>query len=626
MAAGSGWSVDSGLNDMGLRARLSMLIAVRVVVGTLLLGWAILLQINTPGVFPVDPLFLLIGLTYALSVVYIATMRFVDRHLWLIDVQLGTDAILVSAFIQVTGGITSYFSSLYVLPIIAASTMRSRRGALQVAALSSVLYLAIVTGQYLDSQEYLPLSWQVAVVLPGLRFAQYTVAINLLGFVAVALLSGSLAEGLRSAGVRLADASLQIEDLRAFNERVIDSLVSGLVTTDLDGRVLTFNRGAMAITGLRPEDAAGRDVGDVLQVPAPVRARLETLSLLAPSVEAGTPAYETRSVRADIEFRRPSGGAIEIGLTGTLLALPDGRSGYLITFQDVTNIKRLERDARLQQRLAAVGEMAAGIAHEIRNPLASMYGSIQVLRQELALSEEQAQLMDIVLRESERLNDTIRSFLAYARPQRLSTTRIDLQAIVQDAAALLRNSADVRGDHVIVLDTVSEPVWYDADENQIRQIIWNLATNGLRAMPKGGRLRLGVSTDRTGEAAGEVVLTVQDEGCGIPAEEVDSIFQPFRSSFGNGTGLGLAIVHRIVTAYNGVIQVSSTVGVGTTISVRLPIHAPVAVASLRRRRGRSHAFSWWTTSYRCARCCASCFAATDTRWSSPKTARRPSRP
>ena len=126
---------------------------------------------------------------------------------------------------------------------------------------------------------------------------------------------------------------------------------------------------------------------------------------------------------------------------------------------------------------------------------------------------------------------------------------------------------------------MSEPVWYDADENQIRQIIWNLATNGLRAMPTGGRLRLGVSTDRTGEAAGEVVLTVQDEGCGIPAEEVDSIFQPFRSSFGNGTGLGLAIVHRIVTAYNGVIQVSSTVGVGTTISVRLPIHAPVAVAS-----------------------------------------------
>ena len=579
MAAGSGWSVDSGLNDMGLRARLSMLIAVRVVVGTLLLGWAILLQINTPGAFPVDPLFLLIGLTYALSVVYIATMRFVDRHLWLIDVQLGTDAILVSAFIQVTGGITSYFSSLYVLPIIAASTMRSRRGALQVAALSSVLYLAIVTGQYLDSQEYLPQSWQIAVVLPGLRFAQYTVAINLLGFVAVTLLSGSLAEGLRSAGARLADASLQIEDLRAFNERVIDSLVSGLVTTDLDGRVLTFNRGAMAITGLKPENAIGRDVGDVLQVPAPVRARLETLSLLAPSVEAGTPVYETRSVRADIEFRRPSGGAIEIGLTGTLLALPDGRSGYLITFQDVTNIKRLERDARLQQRLAAVGEMAAGIAHEIRNPLASMYGSIQVLRQELSLSEEQAQLMDIVLRESERLNDTIRSFLAYARPQRLSTTRIDLQAIVQDAAALLRNSADVRGDHVIVLDTVSEPVWYDADENQIRQIIWNLATNGLRAMPTGGRLRLGVSTDRTGEAAGEVVLTVQDEGCGIPAEEVDSIFQPFRSSFGNGTGLGLAIVHRIVTAYNGVIQVSSTVGVGTTISVRLPIHAPVAVAS-----------------------------------------------
>ncbi len=158
------------------------------------------------------------------------------------------------------------------------------------------------------------------------------------------------------------------------------------------------------------------------------------------------------------------------------------------SFQDVTDVKRLERDARLRQRLAAVGEMAAGIAHEIRNPLASMSGSIQVLRQELPLSEEQAQLMDIVLRESERLNDTIRSFLAYARPQRSAMARLDIRRVLQDAATLLRNSAEVRNDHVIDVEVPAEPVWYEADENQIRQIVWNLATNGLRAMANGGRL------------------------------------------------------------------------------------------------------------------------------------------
>ena len=149
----------------------------------------------------------------------------------------------------------------------------------------------------------------------------------------------------------------------------------------------------------------------------------------------------------------------------------------------------------MQQRLAAVGEMAAGIAHEIRNPLASMSGSIQVLRQELPLTEEQAQLMDIVLRESERLNDTIRSFLAYARPQRFDVDRLDVRRVVQDAAALLRNSADVREDHVVDVDVPADPVWYEADENQIRQILWNLATNGLRAMPSGGRLLLSAKTE-----------------------------------------------------------------------------------------------------------------------------------
>ena len=547
---------------MDLRARLSTLITVRVIVSTLLLGSAILIQINTPGAFPVDPFFFLIGLTYALSVVYLATLRLAERHHWLADVQLGVDAILVSAFILVTGGITSYFSSLYLLPIIAASTVRFRRGALQVAILSAVLYLGIVAAQYIEQLWLIPPAWQADLhMLPTLRFAQFTVAINLFGFLAVALLSGSLAEGLRSAGARLEHASHEIQDLRAFNEHIIDSLLSGLVTTDAVGRVLTFNRGAATITGLRPEEVIGQHVTEVLQFPPHYRSDPATL-----------PA--ARSARADFQFRTGDGRVLEIGYTVTTLRFPDGGSGDLITFQDVTDLKRLERNARMQQRLAAVGEMAAGIAHEIRNPLASMSGSIQVLRQELPLSAEQATLMDIVLRESERLNDTIRSFLAYARPQRFATARIDIGKVVQDAAVLLRNSSDVRDGHVVAVDVPPVPLWYEADENQMRQIVWNLATNGLRAMAHGGRLVLGVAG-----GAAEVVLSVEDQGCGIPADELDSIFQPFRSSFEKGTGLGLAIVHRIVTDYNGVIQVSSTVGVGTTVRVRLPVHAPVAVAS-----------------------------------------------
>jgi two-component system sensor histidine kinase PilS (NtrC family) len=547
---------------MDLRSRLSTLIAVRVIVGTLLLGSAILVQLNRPGAFPINPFFFLIGLTYALSVIYIGTLRFVDRHPWIADAHLGADAILVSAFIHVTGGITSYFSSLYLLPIMAASTVRFRRGALQVATLSAILYLALVISQYIEPTAFFPRSWQAlgASQLPSQRFAQYTVAINLFGFFAVAVLSGSLAENLRSAGARLERASTQIADLRAFNQYVIDSMLSGLVTADMEGRILTFNRAASNITGLAAGQTIGRDIREVMQLPVQFIGRLQSLG-------------ETRSHRADHQYRSPDGRLIEIGLTVTTLSLPDGRSGYLFTFQDVTDVRRLERGARMQQRLAAVGEMAAGIAHEIRNPLASMSGSIQVLRQELPLSEEQAQLMDIVLRESARLNDTIKSFLAYARPQRVALTRLDIRRVVQDTATLLRNSAEVREDHVVDVDLPDEPVWFEADENQVRQILWNLATNGLRAMPSGGRLLMSAKAERD-SGQDELIVTIGDQGCGIPPAELDSLFQPFRSTFDKGTGLGLAIVHRIVTDYNGSIQVSSTVGTGTTVRVRLPMRSP----------------------------------------------------
>src|SRR5688572_29316999 len=555
---------------MNLRPRLLTLIAVRVVASTLLLGWAVLIELSRPGSFPVDPFFFLIGLTYGLSVLYLATLRFTEHHGWLIDLQFAVDALVVSAFIHLTGGIASNFSSLYLLPIIAASAIRFGRTAIQVATLSAILYLALVVSQYLPL-DFLPEPLKVAPAaeLPSLRFAQYTVFINLFGFIAVAWLSRSLAESLRSAGAKLEDASHQIEDLRAFNEYVIESLLSGLVSADADCRIRTFNRSASAITGIPVPDAIGADGAELLQVPGHLRPSLQGLT-------------ESQSLRVDLIYKTGDGRMIDLGVTATTIAFPDGRPGYLFVFQDVTTMKRLEREARLRQRLAAVGEMAAGIAHEIRNPLASMSGSIQLLREELPLSDEQAQLMDIVLRESERLNQTIGSFLAYARPERFAISRLDIRQVIADAAVLLRNSAEVRGDHRVDVEVGAQPVWYEADANQIRQIVWNLATNGLRAMAGGGHLLLSVREGSAADGSRDVVITVQDEGCGIASEELDTIFQPFRSSFDKGTGLGLAIVHRIVTDYSGTIQVSSTVGAGTSVRVRLPILAGVSVDATPR--------------------------------------------
>jgi two-component system, NtrC family, sensor histidine kinase PilS len=561
--------------EQDVRRKLAWLIGSRVGITTVLLGSAIAAQITAPGALPIDPFFFLIGLTYALAIVWSLTIKPAVRHRWIVDVQLACDALIVSAFIYVTGGITSYFSSLYILPVIAASMFQFRRGGMLVAILSTVIYGGLVLAQYFSAAGWVSLPGLTPVgdvlALPPIRMAGYTFATNVFGFFAVAFLSGSLAEGLRKAGARLERASSEIADWQAFNQHVIDSLTSGLATTDTNGRVLTFNRAAEAICGQSALSVIGRRIEDVLQIPS------------VASETPGGPEAGPRSRRLEIPYRMPGGRLIDIGYSAAPLQTPGGLGGSLYTFQDVTEIKKLERDARLRQRLAAVGEMAAGIAHEIRNPLASISGSIQILRQELPLSDEQAQLMDIVLRESERLNNTIRSFLAYARPQRFAIARLDLGRVLNDAALLLRHSSEVHEGHVIDVDVPPGEVGYEADEGQIRQIVWNLATNGLRAMHHGGRLRLSARLEPSADGAGEgvAVLSVADEGVGIAPEDLDNVFQPFHGSFAKGSGLGLSIVHRIVSDYNGEIRVSSTPGAGTTVNVRLPVRQTAVIASQR---------------------------------------------
>ena len=403
--------------------------------------------------------------------------------------------------------------------------------------------------------------------LPPIRVASYTVAANAIAFVAVALLSGSLAERLQRADDRLAVASTALAGLQAFNEHVIESLTSGLITTDRAGRVVSLNRAAEQITAVPAHRAIGRRAAEILQVPP------EFAELLDAELRGA------ESQRADYSYRTADGSRREIGVSAAHLVTPEGPAGYLLTFQDVTEMRRLEHEARRRQRLAAVGEMAAGIAHEIRNPLASMRGSIQVLRAELSLTDEQASLMDIVLRESDRLNETIRSFLAYARPQAAVPKAVDLMRVLTDAATLLRNSPELKPGHRVVVDGPGEGLVIDADENQIRQVVWNLATNGLRAMPDGGTLRL--VARRSADDDGHVGLAVVDQGVGIPAEQLDTLFQPFHGSFGQGSGLGLAIVHRIVQDHRGEVVVESEVGRGTEVTVRLPSGRGVQVEAVR---------------------------------------------
>jgi two-component system sensor histidine kinase PilS (NtrC family) len=392
-------------------------------------------------------------------------------------------------------------------------------------------------------------------------------SLNLIALLGVSALSSQLAGRLIRSESQLATATRDLADYRLFNDRIIESMRSGLVTTDLGCHIVTFNRAAEEITGYRASDIRGTNVfaifGDIEK-----------------QIEVGLESIRTRTrlPRFDIGCRTASGGEIHLGFSvAPLVDESDKSRGYVLTFQDLTEVMELEREVRRQERLAALGKMAAGLAHEIRNPLASMRGSVQVLASELSLSPDQAQLMQIVLRESDRLNRIVSDFLTYARPPKTERAVVDLCNLVAETVALLRNSPELLPDHLIKQELPGEPVLYHGDPNQMRQIFWNLARNAIQAMPDGGELC--VSLDA--EPNREVTITFRDSGQGMSREQKERLFEPFNSSSG-GTGLGMAIVYQLVRDHNGAVIVESETGQGTCISIKLPISGIIKTPALKQ--------------------------------------------
>jgi two-component system sensor histidine kinase PilS (NtrC family) len=327
------------------------------------------------------------------------------------------------------------------------------------------------------------------------------------------------------------------------------------MTTDADGRILYVNRFGATILGRSPEALRGLPVGEVLGSP-----------LLRPA-ELQTRAASRALARLEVSYRHPSGRLLEIGVSVTPLATQEPvRRGCLVVFQDLTEIRRLEEEVRTKEKLAAVGGMAAQLAHEIRNPLGSIRGSAQVLSSEPALGEEQGRLLAIISRESKRLSDTLNRFLYQARSPVRARQPVDLLPVVESAVTLLRNGAEVGADHVVTFEADEGPHVCLADADQIAQVFWNLARNGLEAMPGGGRLDI---TLRRVER--DLVLSVRDEGRGIARDEQRRLFEPLAAAGRPGAGLGLAIVFQIVRQHGGDITVLSAAGQGTQFDVRLPL-------------------------------------------------------
>jgi two-component system sensor histidine kinase PilS (NtrC family) len=533
------------------------LMVLRVVVVTALLGSAVVTEVLARPSEPGEPLYLLIALTYLLTLLYALAWPFTAAHRReLAYAQVLGDLLIVTGIVHSTGGIESNFSFLYVISIISASIILFGRGGLLAATVASVLYGALVQALYLGAIRAYPAAAQpTAVVLPS-QVVAYTIFLNVFAFYTVALLTSYLSESLRLAGRKLEEASDSLADLEAFSQTIIDSITSGLMTTDIEGRINFFNEAAANILVVDSQQAIGQEV----------KALLGELDDFLDRLKAKLAGR--RYLRMEGAYLNRRGEELYLGMSVSYLLIDgDKKSGFLFIFQDLTEIKRLEREVRLKENLATMGEMAAGMAHEIRNPLASISGSVQVLAEAEELTEEQKRLMDIIVRESERLSGTLTEFLAYARPPRFEPDQIDLRRVVEETATLLRHSSEVLPEHQIALDLPENPVMLFADPNQMKQITWNLARNALQAMPDGGRLEMALARN----GSGGVVMTFRDQGIGISGGEVHKVFEPFSGSFKRGSGLGLAIVYRIVKDYNGLIQVDSVASKGTVISVHFPL-------------------------------------------------------
>ena len=540
-----------------LGQQIRWMIGIRLVVVTSVVLPYLLLQLTgtTEAQEAAEPLsdkfiHLLAGFAYGASLLYIGLLRFLSRRPELqAYIQFFGDLLMITGMVYYLGGIASPFSILYLVVIIVASALLRRRIGITVATVAWLLYCATVLA--------LHFGW-LSHAAPGEAASTsrllYSLAIHLFGFYAVAFFTSQLAQSVSRVERALSEKRKDLADLQVFHRDVIASIPSGLITCDLDGLVTSANQAAQEILNRSESELASQPVSDVGLF---TQAQWETLKETDPSQVRAR--WEATYVRGDSV--RYIGYSVN-PLTNAHLQ----RAGYVLIFQDLSEWRKLQEEVRLQDRLAAVGQMASGIAHELGNPLAAISGSVQMLSGSLERTDSQKELLDILLKESQRLDRTVKSFLQFARPKERSSVRFDIARLLNENLELLRNSSELSEHHHLELELDPPSASLIADPDQISQIFWNLARNALRAMPDGGTLRV------EGLLRGDTYfLRVIDTGRGMSREEQETLFHPFNSFFDGGSGIGMAIVYRIVEEHGGRLSVESRPAEGTAFTVELPV-------------------------------------------------------
>ena len=549
-----------------LSGRLQKLMFLRVVFVSLLLGAFIIIQIKQTKTYFGDiqtSHYFLIATIYFLTFVYIVLLKLLKDLTKLAYAQLIVDTFFVTAIIYSTGGIDSIFSFLYILTIINGSNILYRKGGMATASSSAILY-----GLSLDLHYY-------GVIHPiGSRlifssdyhgpYFFYMLVVNIAAFYVVAFLSSYPSEQARKSRVELRAKQNDIIELEALNEWIIGSISSSLITLDGENRVILFNPAAEDIFATKSSQAIGRDITDILP-------------FLSDYIGNGAKRLNPHTKKSrkfmDLPYVRENGKMTFLRFSISPLRLPNGeQKGQILFFQDMTEIRKIEEEMKKVEGLALIGELAAGVAHEIRNPLASISGSIEMLKEGLNKDDVSNQLMEIIVREMSRLNNLVSDFLVFARPKQANLKKFDLNQLILDSLELFKNSGNWTK-KMRVETTFQKDINLESDPEQIKQVFWNLFLNANAAMREGGSLHIttdlvdGRDLPEKGQKMGKI--TVRDTGQGFSEKALSHLFTPFFTTKEGGSGLGLAIVKRIVEGLKGEIYGKNHPSGGAEITILL---------------------------------------------------------
>jgi len=536
-----------------LERQLKVLMLLRVVMITTLLLVAIYIEAVSDILLRINALYHLIVATYVVTIVYILALRYWKRLAVQVYVQVVLDLVVITGIVYIMPGeaVRGGFLLLYPLSVLSGSVLLDRRQGLLLAGLATIFYAALLWAVREGHIED-PRGMTDVPFLPLPRIL-YAILLTGVACATVSMVGGYFAQALKKVGAQLEEVSEQVADLQQLNEMIVESMQSGLLMVDSLARVLYVNRYGESVLGQPTAEIRGRTLLDVFGASA-----LDSTVLAAY-------AHGTLG-RLETSYRRPGGVVVDLGVS--VMPLAKG-GGHLLVFQALTDVKRLEREVRVKEKLAAVGEMAAQLAHEIRNPLGAISGSAQVLMAEPNMTDEQGRLLGIITRESKRLSEALNQYLGQARPGPLLGRPVDLGPLIDEAVALLRNGPEVGPAHRVEFERDTGSHVCVADPARIVQIFWNLARNGLEAMPDGGALHV-----RLMRRTDAVVLSIRDHGTGIAGDDPRRLFEPFQAHSRVGTGLGLAIVYGIVKEHRGDIRVRTVPGEGTEFEVHLPAAVP----------------------------------------------------